>query len=219
LAFKFRQSACPVEVTVAEILDDLKTEAMLFLNSGEPQAFSAAVEVLIDFYTLLIKASAFRTPARDLGNYAAVSGDLFSIQPLYKEWAGRFTDLSTGAIERLASEEKFFRTLIHVPSRLFQDLQEDTPSNIRSYFVEVPRNLFYHLGLWWVKTLEQQEPGIHDACHSSLLRPPFFGLHNSILISFVGTWESLKTFIFHPIVTKLRPGRNSSRPALSLRPI
>ena len=197
-AFKFRRSTSPVELVVGDILDDLKAEAMLFLNSGEPQAFSAAVEDLIDFYTLLIQASVFRTRSRELDNYAAVSGGLFSIQPLFKEWAGRFTDLSMAAVERLASDEEFFRTLIHVPSRLFDGLQEETPSSILSYFVEMPRNLFYHLGLWWVKTLEQQEPGIHDACNSALLRPPFFGVYNSILISFVGTWESLKTYHFPP---------------------
>ena len=67
-----------------------------------------------------------------------------------------------------------------------------------SYFIEMPRNLFYHLGLWWVKTLEQQEVGVHDACNAALLRPPFFGLYTSILISFVGTWESLKTYYFPP---------------------
>ena len=196
-AFKFRQSAC-LELTVAEILDDLKAEAMLCLDSGEPEAFSAAVEDLVDFYTLIIQASAFRTPAGEVGNYAAVSGEYVFFQPLYREWARRFADLSIAARERLALDEDFFATLVHVPSRLFDRLQEEASSAILCYFVELPRNLFYHLGRWWVKTLEQQETGIHDACNSASLRPPFFGTYNSILITFVGTWESLKTYHFPP---------------------
>ena len=83
-AFEFRKSSSPVELVVEGILDDLKAEAMLFLNSGEPQAFSTAIEDLIDFYTLLIQASVFRTPLGDTASYAAVSGGLFSMRPLYQ---------------------------------------------------------------------------------------------------------------------------------------
>jgi hypothetical protein len=196
-AFKFRRSASPVELTVGEILDDLKAEAMLFLHSGEPQAFSAAVDELVDFYILVFQASAFRTSTGQVDSYATVSGEDF-FQPLYREWARRFADLSIAAKERLASDEGFFTTLIQVPSSLFAKLQEEAPSPILCYFVELPRTLFYHLGRWWVKTLEQQETGLHDACNSAYLRPPFFGTYNSILMSFVGTWESLKTYYFPP---------------------
>ena len=49
-----------------------------------------------------------------------------------------------------------------------------------------------------MKTLEQQDVGVHDACNAALLRPPYFGVYNSILITFVGMWESLKTYYFPP---------------------
>jgi hypothetical protein len=196
-AFKFRRTFPSVELTVAEVLDDLRAEAMLCLRSGEVQAFSAAVDELAELYALVIQAGACRNSAGDVENYARVSGLGFS--PLYSEWARRLVDLSIAAAERLHSDESFFADLVQVPNTLFSKLVgEEIQSDILSGFVETPRTLFHYLLVWWTTTLEQQGLIEHDPCNPSSLRPPFYRTHNSILITFVSSWESLKNFYFPP---------------------
>lgn len=199
LAFKFRQSSQSVELTVGDVFDDLKGEAMSYLQGGETQAFSAAVDELVDVYSLVIEASACKNTEGNVDSYARVSSVEQPFSALYRLWARRLVDLSMAAAERLGSEEAFFTDLINVPNHLFSRLsEEETQPDILCHLIELPRIFFYRVAVWWTRTVEQQGTTRHDACNPSSLRPPFFGTYNSVLVTFVGTWESLKNHYLPP---------------------
>jgi hypothetical protein len=85
-AFKFRHKLSAVEITVADVLDDIKAEAMMCLQSGESKAFSDVIDELAEVYSLVIEASICKNSAGDIENYARVSrAEYLSSQPLYKE--------------------------------------------------------------------------------------------------------------------------------------
>jgi hypothetical protein len=198
-SFKFRQTSPQVELAASDILDDLKAEATVAISGGEPQAFSDAVDEMVDLYVLLIEASAFKDNQGRLDNYARVSDQQHGFgRAVYKTWSRRFMDLFDASAERVGSDEAFFVDLIYIPGRLFSQLDEIAHADILTHFVELPPILFHRLATWWVKTLEQQGVMVHDACNPSSLRPPFFGTYDSLLRQFVGAWESLKNDRFPP---------------------
>lgn len=192
-AFKFQRSPSPLEITTTDVLNDLKGDALLALQAGEAQAFSDAVDELVGLYGLLIKASACRDTEGNLENYARVPDrQRFFGTPVYEAWSRRLVDLFEAAANRVSSDEAFIIDLIHVPGRLFSQLEDVAHADILKHLIELPPVLFRRLAVWWMKTLEQQGTTQHDACNPASLRPPFYGTYDSILRRFVGTWESLK---------------------------
>ena len=199
LAFKFSRTSSPLELAVSDIFQDLRAEAMLALQDGEPQIFSDTIDELIDLYILLIEASAFKNSEGNLDNYAGVSDrqHVFG-RPVYEMWSRRLMDLFEAAVERLGTDDAFLAHLLYVPGHLFSRLEDVASPDILSHSVELPSVLFRRLATWWVKTVEQQGVTKHDACNEASLRPPFFGIYDSILRRFVGVWESLKNDRFPP---------------------
>lgn len=196
-SFKFQRLPDPLELVVGDVFDDLKAEAFLALQAGAPQVFADVVDQMMDLYVNLIEASACKSTEGLITNYTQVPDRRYALgRPVFEVWTMQFTDLFDAAAECVSTDEAFFIKLLHVPGRLFSNLDDVAPNDILARFVELPLILFHRLGRWWVKTIEQQGIIEHDACNASSLRPPFFGVYDSLLRRFVGEWETLKNYRF-----------------------
>jgi len=83
--------------------------------TSEPQAFSDAIDELVDLYVLFIEASAFKNTEGSLDNYAGVSDrqHVFG-RPVYEMWSRRLMDLFEAAVEKVSSDDTF---LLHLQNR------------------------------------------------------------------------------------------------------
>lgn len=196
-SFKFKCLPDTAGLVVEDVFDDLKEEALQALQAGAPQTFADIVDQMMALYVNLLEASACKSTEGFITNYTQVPDRRYTLgRPVFEVWTMQFTELFDATAERISADEAFFIKLIHVPGRLFSSLDDVAPTAILTRFVELPLILFHRLGRWWVKTIEQQGVIEHDACNASSLRPPFFGVYDSILRRFVGEWETLKNYRF-----------------------
>ncbi len=198
-SFRFQRNSPRLELSVMDVLNDIKAEALTALQNGELNAFSGAFDDLSELYGLIIEASAYKDNDLKTDNYARIPEhrDLFGT-PIFKEWSQVIVDLFEAASNKISTDDAYCNKAVHIPHKLFAKLYDVATSDILQHFVFLQLILFYKLASWWVKTIEQQGIVDHNANIAAQLRPPFFGTYDSLLREFVGEWEQMKNYYFLP---------------------
>lgn len=198
-SFKFKKKKTDNKLHVDDLLNDLRDEVLRSLRSGEAQVFSDALDDLVEFIAVLIKASAFRN-ADSFDNYSRIVDPNRSIfgRSVYEDWFKRINDIYEPAVGRITSDDSYISDLIYVPQRLFWSIKETAHTDILKELLVLSKYLNYRVSDWWLKTIENQGVTDHDKCNSATLLRPYHGTYENILRSFIGYWEGLKNRAFLP---------------------
>lgn len=196
-AFSFSKSKPSLPLTVGDVLDDIKADALDAFQSGASQPFTDTVDELVDIYCWLIEASAIEQEDGEFDNYTLLlDRRYFFGRRIYIGWSQRFVEMFQASARQIGFNDSYYRDLIYVPLRLFLNLRDVAHSDLLKHIIELHPVLFLHLMSWWTRTVEQQGVLEHNACNPAFLRPPYSGTYESILREFVGEWEHLKNAPF-----------------------
>lgn len=188
-----------VELTINDILLDAQGEAIASLRSGEPEAFEENVKRMLVLYESILDASQVRDVTGGNASLMVVPDrSHWFEQPIYRVWSERFVDLFEAASSKLSFGEDYVSVLTHVPNRLFSKAQKKAVPELLKHFIALSPMLLRRIEGWWVRTIEQHGLTEHTFCNPAILRPPFYGVHNKVLIEFIGAWESLKNYRMPP---------------------
>ena len=193
-SFVFRESDREiVELTANDILMDMQAEAITFLRSGELEAFEKSINNMLALYESLLDASQLLDAKGGNTNVMQIlDRNHWSARPVYEILSRHFIDLFEAASNKLSLGEDYVSSLTHTPNRLFSHAQNKPVPIILKYFIGLSPILLGYIENWWVRTIEQQGETKHSLCNPTMLRPPFYGLHDNVLREFIGAWESLK---------------------------
>jgi len=196
LSFKFAAPRHSVELSINDILLDFQAEAIAAIRSGEQDSFEDSVNRLLGLFESLVDASSVLDSSGDQSNLTLLPdrNHWFS-RPIHEIWRRRIIDLFEAASRKLSVGEDYVSFLTRVPNRLFSRAQESAVSALLLDSVSMSPILLWRVQDWWTNMLEQQGQIDHGPCKEGTLRPPFFGIHDRVLRSFVGSWESLRDSI------------------------
>ncbi|MEW9806460.1 hypothetical protein [Mesorhizobium marinum] len=170
----------------SQILEELADKVAAQIQRLAPVSFEAALGELISYHRFLLSANASTGPDGVPFNYAEVAGMEWNAP--HHQWNRQYRRLYENAVDQLMTDQSFFRSLTHVPSRLLPHRGEPALSAavLRSILDIGP--MYAHRLEAWVTRHAVSEEG-----HKR--RPSLQGLqrkvYSDVVTDVVGTWESL----------------------------
>ncbi len=202
----------PYSLKIKEMISDLTSEARAAISSGEEVVYEEVLNNLVIFHISLINAGKYINERGQVDNYALVpAGNGLFAHEVHQEWTLCYQNLIIEVVSQLSRNRSYFERMSYVPGHLFSGMYEIKNPKILNNIIQLQSSLFYHLELWWVKTIEDQQRLDHNMCSPASLSPPFYSVYDSALKTFIGAWEQLKNFYFPPTEISNNPNWDELR--------
>lgn len=182
------------KVDLDHIFEDIENDVLTAIDRRNLTAYKDSMHLLDDFCITLIKASTFITSTGVIDNYANVSNHLDRRADL--AWLRYYREVSERSAHLIHENDEYFEIAAYVPDTILPAVREEITDEIGKNIIKLLGPLlFYRLGDWWVRRIEEAGTMSHDPCNGAALRPPYHGIYEDVLIDFTGAWESLLYYI------------------------
>jgi hypothetical protein len=181
------------DVNCNEILIEFETNARTSAESGNIIAFKEDFDNLTNIHrAMLINASALKVTDIMTLAQTPVTHSFFSI---HQSWANIYHSLFDAVISQLPKSKQASEILFNIAKILYDNELKNSHIEIQEELIYLPSLIMHKLGFWWVDKIEEQ--GIqHSQNELAILKPPLYSMYESILMRFVGSWESARNDIF-----------------------
>lgn len=195
-AFKFKKIKRKNELSVLDLLKDLKSEVLQALNTSRKEDFKESLDELVDFIVTLISASSVSRI-----NYSTIrdSSQHIFARSEFSNWFKILEEISKPICDKIDQDPAYARELVYLPRKILYRLDSDTPSEIKLYVIKMFYGVFIHTSEWWSRTLENQGLSVHNSCEPALLSPPYSGTYKDLIRLFIGHFEQAKNTAIIPM--------------------
>lgn len=174
--------------TPTEILEELADKTALQIERLATVSFDNALSEMVRYHRFLLALYASQTTEGTAFNYAELSGDSWDAP--HQEWIRQYSRLFSRAMDRLPDDDRFIRSLAHIPSRLLLEntLSELSPNVVRG-ILDLEAVLIGRIQAWVTKrtTISVQEG--QAAAPRLALSGSDAKSYGSALHEIVGAWE------------------------------
>ncbi|HEX7965331.1 MAG TPA: hypothetical protein VF651_06400 [Gammaproteobacteria bacterium] len=181
---------------VEDLLEEFKGDVLEALHSSRQELFKKSYKELLSFIVLLIRSSAY-SKGREKGNFALLM-DRSGLNVMHQKWLRINVPIFDAATKTLKDDDFYFRQVTGVPYRLAIELNGLEHLDFKRSAVFLSNTIWWVLGNWWNRAVEDQGVLEHSKCVPVELKPPLRSAYNAALNDFVGSYETLRSIGFDP---------------------
>jgi hypothetical protein len=177
----------PTRELLRELIDDLVAAT----ESGSYEAIRERLLAVSHVHAALLDAGRFVADDGSKANAALVVDPAgFGQTSSGSSWVSEYSRWLEESVGQIGSNSHAFVQASHLTGRMLRDLEPD-PLRIPIELLRIHRALFFYLGKWWTRRVDEQGDVVHDASREAKLRPPFAGLYQRALQGAIGGWEQI----------------------------
>ncbi len=127
-----------------DILEELADKTAACIDRMAPVAFNDAFREMTRYHRFLLELSASQTEEGEPFSYAEIAGDGWHAP--HRDWIRQYRRLFERAADRIPDDDRFIRTLAHVPDRLLaRDGGEPPPPGVVKVILDLMPVLVHRL--------------------------------------------------------------------------
>ena len=186
-----KRSGAP-QVTVADVLDESKFEAIDAINNNSITEFLRRLRELLEIYDQVVESSQ-TNKAEGINNLTLLpsSYNTWSGHSLVDDWQQVFSDLHSSALFSMSKRSEFAEKTIALPARLFLRQESYLNQALREKYTRLQYHIFNQLLDWGA---EECAAAPETENRGKVLLEPLRARYEVTIKSGISAWESIKNW-------------------------